>query len=56
LQNPNLAVRYLAWEKLHQLGAQAEPALQKLWASDNPRFRARALWLLAKLPVKKASI
>jgi hypothetical protein len=37
------------------LGAQAEPALQKLWASDNPRFRARALWLLAKCRVKKAS-
>jgi putative heme-binding domain-containing protein len=54
LQNTNLAVRYLAWEKLHQSGAQAEPALQKLWASDNQRFRARALWLLAKLPGKEA--
>lgn len=52
LQNPNLAVRYLAWEKLHSLGAQAEPALQKLWTSENPRFRARALWLLSKLPGK----
>lgn len=54
LQNPNLAVRYLAWEKLHSLGAQAEPVLQKLWESPNPRFRARAFWLLAKLPGKEA--
>jgi putative membrane-bound dehydrogenase-like protein len=53
LQNPNLAIRYLAWEKLHSLGAQAEPALEKLWTSANPRFRARAFWLLAKLPGKE---
>lgn len=48
LQNPNNAVRYLAWTTLHQMGAEAGPALQKLWTSENPRFRARALWLLAK--------
>jgi len=52
LQNPNLATRYLAWEKLHQWGAKAEPALQQLWKSDNDRMRARALWLLAKIEGK----
>ncbi len=49
LQSPNLATRYLAWDKLHTWGAKAEPALQKMWASSNPRHRARALWLLAKI-------
>ncbi|WP_162053388.1 PVC-type heme-binding CxxCH protein [Pontibacter pamirensis] len=52
LQNPNLATRYLAWEKLHNWGTKAEPALQKLWKSDNERMRARALWLLAKIEGK----
>lgn len=48
LKSPNVAVRYLAWNKLHEMGSKAEPALQQLWKSDNQRFRARALWLLAK--------
>ena len=52
LQNPNLATRYLAWEKLHKWGTKAEPALQKLWKSGNERMRARALWLLAKIDGK----
>ena len=50
LQNPNLAVRYLAWTKLRDAGTQAEPALVKLYQSENSHFRARALWLLSKLP------
>src|SRR5205807_9325504 len=49
LKNPNLAVRYLAWTALHEMQAKAEPALLKLWQSDNPRYRARALWLLGKI-------
>ncbi len=49
LKNPCLAVRYLAWTKLHAAGASAEPALEKLYQSDNPRYRARALWLLTKI-------
>ncbi|MBA2329358.1 MAG: HEAT repeat domain-containing protein, partial [Flavisolibacter sp.] len=53
LINPNGATRYLAWQKLNSLGAQAEPALQKLWTSDNLRNRARALWLLARIPGKE---
>ncbi|WP_242922105.1 PVC-type heme-binding CxxCH protein [Pontibacter liquoris] len=52
LQSPNLATRYLAWDKLHTWGAKAEPALQQLWKSDNERMRARALWLLAKIDGK----
>ncbi|MGV8879513.1 MAG: PVC-type heme-binding CxxCH protein [Sphingobacteriaceae bacterium] len=52
LKSPNLATRYLAWEKLHSEGKKAESALKKLWTSDNQRFRARSLWLLAKIPGK----
>jgi putative membrane-bound dehydrogenase-like protein len=52
LLSPNVARRYLAWQKLNELGAGAEPALQKVWASDNQRFRARAFWFLSKMPGK----
>ncbi len=49
LQNPNYAVRYLAWTALQAQGAKAEPALVKLLnESENARYRARALWLLGK--------
>ena len=50
LQSPNLSARHLAWTALHEMQAKAEPALVKLYASsDNPRFRARALWLLGQI-------
>lgn len=50
LQNPNLAVRYLAWTRLHSAGAEAEPALARLFNdSSDDRMRARALWLLGKI-------
>jgi len=52
LESPNLATRYLAWEKLNSWGNKAIPALEKMYKSDNPRFQARALWLLSKLPNK----
>ncbi|MDR3711577.1 MAG: c-type cytochrome [Puia sp.] len=52
LQSPNLSTRYLAWEKLHGWGEQAIPVLENLYHSDNSRFRARALWLLTKIPSK----
>jgi putative membrane-bound dehydrogenase-like protein len=49
LQSPNLEARYLAWTKLHTEGQKAVPALTKLFKeSENPRLRARALWLLGK--------
>lgn len=50
LQSPNMSVRYKAWNALMMLGDQAVPALEKLWHSDaNPRMRARAFWVLAKM-------
>lgn len=52
LKNPNLAVRYLAWNALQQAGEAAEAALQQLTADPNPRLQARALWLLARLEGK----
>lgn len=50
LKNPNLSTRYLAWTKLHNMGASAEKELVSLYHSNNARYRARALWLLSKLP------
>ncbi|MGB0581467.1 MAG: PVC-type heme-binding CxxCH protein [Limisphaerales bacterium] len=49
LKNPNNAVRYIAWNELHKQQAKAKPALEKLARDKNPRFRARALWLLAMI-------
>lgn len=55
LQSPNLATRHLAWQSLSRAGAQAESALKSLWNGTQPRFRARALYLLARIPGKDAS-
>ena len=55
LQSPNSATRYLAWEKLRGWADQSIPALDSLFHSENPRFRARALWLLSRLPAKGLS-
>lgn len=52
LKNPNLSSRYLAWQKLYAWGAEAESALAEMAKSDNPRYQARALWLLSKLDEK----
>jgi len=49
LQSPNHETRYLAWTALRAMGAKAEPALTKFWQSENPRLRARALWLLGRI-------
>src|SRR5690606_33054573 len=49
LQSPNLATRYVAFTSLQTMGADAEPALVKLLASPEPRFRGRALWALTKI-------
>jgi len=53
LRSPNLARRYLGWEALHEMGAAAEDALKKMWGDSNPRMRARALHLLARIPGKE---
>lgn len=51
LANPNLAVRSMAWRALHTAGTDAEaPLLEVLEQADDPRLRARALWILGKLP------
>jgi putative membrane-bound dehydrogenase-like protein len=50
LSSPNLARRYLGFEKLLSGGADAKAALLELYRSANPRLRARALWILARRP------
>ena len=51
LRSPNKATHYLAWQALRALGEQAESALLQVWEDDpNARMRARALWLLGRLP------
>jgi len=52
LKSPTPSVRYVAWTTLNEQGAKAEAALKKLWASDEPYLRARALWLLGKIEGK----
>lgn len=56
LQSPNMNVRHMAWNKLNGEGLKAEKALASFYKA-NPdrsagpsRMKARALWLLAKLP------
>jgi putative membrane-bound dehydrogenase-like protein len=53
LKSPNISARYLAWTALHGMGAKAEKDLAKLWSDADPRLRARALHLLARLPGKE---
>ena len=50
LTSPNQSVRYLAWTALNQMGANAKTELLQLFESDNARHRARALWLLGRIP------
>ncbi len=50
LTNPNLAVRYMALEKISKFGDAAVPALKMMATRQNSRYRARALWALGKLP------
>ena len=57
LQNPNLAVRRHAWLALYKMDKKAVPSLEKLWrGSSNPRMRARAFWVLVKMPSGKKYI
>ncbi len=49
LQSPNQATRYLAWTKLHEMQGKAEKELLRLWKGNDPRQRARALQLLARI-------
>lgn len=54
LQSPNMNIRYAAWNTLHNEGTKAEKALANFY-KQNPesRMKARALWLLSKLPDNK---
>ena len=56
LQNPNLSVRYHAFTALQQMGKVAIPDLEKLWhdANADTRMRARAFWVLVKMPKANA--
>ena len=57
LQNPNLAVRHHAWTSLQSMGDAAVPELEKVWkSSSNPRMRARAFWVLVKMPARGKTI
>src|SRR6185503_5815206 len=53
LRSPNLARRYLGWVTLHEMGAAAEGPLAQMWKDTNPRMRARAIHLLARIPGKE---
>ena len=57
LQNPNMSVRYMAYTALSAKGKDALPALAKLAKeSDNPRVKARALWLAGKVEGNGAAV
>lgn len=51
LGNPNLATRYLAWDALKGLGNAAEESLADVFGNEenDPRLRARCLWILGQL-------
>ena len=55
LRSPNHATRYLAYERLHEMGARAEGALSAMYHGSEPWDRARALWLLARIPERGAA-
>lgn len=56
LQSPNMNIRYAGWQALHNLGKKAEKPLAKFYkASTDSRMKARALWLLSKLPDNKGA-
>ena len=52
LKSPAFSVRYLAFSALESMGARAVALLKKAAShrKSNPRHRARALWVLGKLP------
>ncbi len=50
LSNPNLSVRYLAWQAIQKFGEQAVPALKQMARDTSPQKRARAIWAWGKLP------
>ena len=49
LRNPCNSVRFMAYQALLKLKGNATIELGKLATDNNPRMRARALWLLSKI-------
>ena len=54
LRSPDHATRYLAYQRLREMGVRAEGALLTMYRGTNPWDRARALWLLAVIPERGA--
>ncbi len=50
LQNPNRATHFKAFMALQEKGEEAKDALEKLYAEGESRMKARAFWVLTKLP------
>jgi len=50
LQNPNRATHYKAFMGLVAKGEEAKGALEELFTEGESRMRARAFWVLTKLP------
>jgi len=49
LASPSQSVRYLAFKALQQMGRKSLGALRNMAQDANPRMRARALWLMARV-------
>lgn len=56
LLNPAINVRNLGFDKLIVQGEAVVPNVQEILESDNPRHKARAIWLLSKLGIKGISV
>ncbi|MEM7013223.1 MAG: PVC-type heme-binding CxxCH protein, partial [Verrucomicrobiota bacterium] len=56
LASPNEATRYLAWTALAEAGEDAKFSLEQMFSQGDPHFRARALWLLARLEYPKEAL
>ncbi|HZB13517.1 MAG TPA: PVC-type heme-binding CxxCH protein [Chryseolinea sp.] len=49
IKSPNPETQYIAFQKLVASGPESLAEVEKMWKSDNDAFRARALWILAKM-------
>jgi putative heme-binding domain-containing protein len=56
LKNPCNSVRYLAYQALVKMGKGAENELLEMAKDQNPRMRARAIWLLARVQGASAAL
>ncbi len=56
LRSPNLATRYLAQQRLSELGESAISELESLAQDRSPTMRARALWQLGLLSSDPAAV